>query len=173
MASKENRFPFTEAKIKALPTPETGRAWWYDTKARGLAVCKTPTGATSFYFYKWHNGRPARMLLGKFPQTTVDQARRAAETAIGTIAAGGDPHEQRRTRRQEPTLDVLFAHWMLHAKAHKRQKSCSEDDRQFNAFLKPWGGRRLSTIRKGDVQELHAAIGRENGIYAANRLLAL
>ena len=172
MASR-NHFPFTEAKVRALPTPATGRAWWYDTKARGLCVCKTPTGAASFYFYKWHNGKPKRELVGKFPDLSVQQARDAAETRLGAIAAGGDPFEERRSRRREPTLVELFAHWMIHARAHKRPKSYNEDERQYNALLKPWAGRRLSTIRKTDVQELHAHIGRENGIYMSNRLLAL
>ena len=35
------------------------------------------------------------------------------------------------------------------------------------------GGARLSTIRKADVQSLHAKVGSKNGHYAANRLLAL
>ena len=173
MATKKNRFPFTEAKLRALPTPAAGRSWWYDTKARGLAVCRMHTGATSFYFYKWHDGQPKRELLGKFPDVTVQQARDAAETRLGKIAAGEDPFEQRRTRRQEPTLADLFAHWMIHAKAHKRPKSYGEDERQYNALLKPWAGRRLGTIKKADVQELHARVGRENGTYMANRLLAL
>jgi integrase len=62
---------------------------------------------------------------------------------------------------------------MLHARAHKRPKSYNEDERQYNATLKPWEHRRLTTILKADVQALHAKMGQENGIYAANRLLAL
>ena len=185
MATRKNRFPFTEAKVRALPTPATGRSWWYDTKARGLAICRMHTGATSFYFYKWHDGKPKRELLGKFPDLTVQQARDAAETRLGKIAAGEDPFEQRRTRRQEPTLAELFAHWMIHAKAHKRPKSYGEDERQYNALLKSWANRRLSTIHKSDVQALHSKIGigwdeqvkdktiHRGGTYMANRLLAL
>jgi len=52
-------------------------------------------------------------------------------------------------------------------------------------FLKPWANRRLSSIKKTDVQALHSRIGRgyeeqvkgktvrRGGTYAANRVLAL
>ena len=117
---KASRFAFSEAKLRALPTPAAGRAWHYDTKARGLAVCKTAAGGCSFYFYKWLDGRPARLILGKFPSLSVEQARKAAETAVGEIAAGRDPEEERRAKRQQPILGELFEHWMLYARAHKR-----------------------------------------------------
>ena len=43
----------------------------------------------------------------------------------------------------------------------------------YNAFLRPWAGRRLLSIRKSDVQALHARIGQEHGPYAANRMLGM
>jgi integrase len=170
--SKTNRFPFTEAKVRALPPPAAGRAWWYDTKASGLCVCKTSAGGASFYFYKWMDGKPARMMLGKFPDITVEQARHAAETAIGTYAAG-HPQAERRTRRQEPTITDLWAHWLLYAKAHKKPRSMEEDERNYKLHLTTLVGRRLSTIKKAEVQALHAKLGTDKGIYAANRVLAL
>ena len=173
MATKKNRFPFTEAKVRALPTPTAGRSWWYDSKASGLCVCKTPTGATSFYFYKWMDGKPARMILGKFPDITVEQARTAAATAIGTFAAGGNPLADRRTRREEPTVGDLWDHWLLYAKAHKRPRSVEEDERNYRLHLSALVGRRLSTIKKSEVQTLHARIGTDKGPYAANRVVAL
>ena len=39
--------------------------------------------------------------------------------------------------------------------------------------MTPWASRKLSNIRKTDVQALFAKVSTENGIYAANRLLAL
>ena len=78
----------------------------------------------------------------------------------------------RRAAREEPTLANLFSYWLeTHAKQHKR--TWAEDERQYNVFLKPWANRKLSTIRKADVQSLHAKVGTKNGRYAANRLLAL
>ena len=133
--NKPNRFAFTEAKIKALPTPATGRAWHYDTKAGGLCVCKTAAGSTSFYFYRRINGRPARLLLGKWPQLTVEQARTAAQAKMGQIAEGRDPGEEHRARRQQPTLENLFDHWLIYAKAHKKPSSVAGDEWLWKRYL--------------------------------------
>jgi integrase len=62
---------------------------------------------------------------------------------------------------------------MIYAKAHKKPRSVEGDEWLWGAYLKPWAGRRLSAIKKSDVQARHAKIGSENGIYSANRMLAL
>ena len=54
-----------------------------------------------------------------------------------------------------------------------RKRTWQEERAQYNAFLKPWAHRKLSSIKKAEVAALHARVGQENGIYAANRLLAL
>jgi len=69
------------------------------------------------------------------------------------------------------TLDMLQARWLADAKL--RKKTWKEDERQYNVFLKRWGGRRLSEIDSGEVVTLHAKIGEKHGRYAANRVLAL
>ena len=138
-----------------------------------MGVCKTAAGGCSFYFYKWIAGKPSRTVLGKWPAISVRQAQDAAREAMGRFAKGEDPGEERRKKRREPTLADLWAHWLLHAEAHKKPVSVYEDRLKYNKFLESWGSRRLSSIEKSDVQTLHARVGRENGIYAANRLLAL
>ena len=168
-----SRFVFTEANIKSLSTPASGREWHYDTKQPGLALMKTSTGGIGFYFYKWHNGKPVRMLLGKSPALTVIQARDAIRKHLGRIADGGDPYADRQARRQEPTLQQLFAHWELYAAAHKKALSARHDSLNYANHLAKWGTRRLSTIKKTDVQALHSEIGAKSGPYAANRVLAL
>jgi integrase len=90
---------------------------------------------------------------------------------LAKLAAGIDVQAARQARREEPTVQALWQHWEAVAKPRKR--SWAEDERQYNNFLKPWAGRRLSSLKKADVQALHAKVGREHGPYAANRLLAL
>jgi integrase len=102
-----------------------------------------------------------------------DNARKAAAKRAGEIADGKNPQAERRTRRDEPTVGDLWNHWLLHAKAHKKPRSVEEDERNYKLHLAPLVGRRLSTIKKSEVQTLHAKLGRDKGIYAANRVLAL
>lgn len=58
-----------------------------------------------------------------------------------------------------------------HAKVHK--KTWAEDEAQFKRYLKGWEQRKLSGIKKSDIEKLHHQVGHEKGVYAANRVLAL
>ena len=164
---------FTEARVKSLHPPETGRKYIYDAKTAGLAVCVTANGSKTWYVYRWAAGRPVRIRLGKYPDLSVETARKAASEAVGQLASGRDLTAERNAKRQEPTLADLWEHWLLYATAHKRPRSVEEDQRNYRLHLATLAGRRLSTIKKAEVQALHARIGREKGIYAANRVLAL
>jgi len=164
-------FSFSKRRIEALEPPRKGRAQYRDSKTPGLVLRVTPNGTRTFAVYKKLNGRPIRYRLGVFPEMTVEQARRRAAEVLGEIALGRNPAEARRYARQEPTLSDLFAHWVDHARQHK--KTWAADEEQYNRYLKPWARRRLSSIKKADVQALHARLGRRNGRYAANRAVAL
>lgn len=163
---------FNKTVVQDLtPAPDGKRRWVYDTQTPGLAVQITAKGTKSFYLYRWVNGRPEKLRLGRFPATTVEQARREAAKALGMIAEGQNPVEVRRQAKAEMTLEQLHQLWMKHAKVHKR--TWPEDDRNYNSFLKPWANRKLSGIKRERVKALHSKVGQNNGHYAANRLLAL
>ena len=170
--SPNNQFPFTKTRLEALPVPQGGRVYHRDAKTEGLTICVTPAGTKTFYLYKWANGRPVRIPLGRFPTTSIEQARKQAQVIVSEVAKGNDPAAARQAARHEQTVGGLWSFWLTDAKA-RGVKSWAEYERQYNAFLKPWAGRKLSAVRKADAQALHARIGRENGPYAANRLLGL
>jgi integrase len=167
-----NRLAFTIKSIEALTSPAQGRVYAYDTHQAALACCVTHQGTKTFYCIRRIEGRPTRVRVGRFPEVTIEQARKHVARLLGDIAQGKNPQAERRQARREHTVEGLFQHWLeVHAKLHKR--TWKEDQRQFDTFLAPWRTRRLSTVSKSDVQALHAKIGRDHGSYAANRLLAL
>ena len=169
--AESKRLAFSKSRLADLPIPEKGRVYYHDKGTRSLCFCVTAAGGKTFYLYKWGNGRPVRLPLGRFPQTTIDQARRRVKRLLADMGDGFDPQAARQEARREVTLGRLWDHWITYAKAHK--KSWPEDERQYSKFLEPWAGRRLSAIGKADVQGLHARIGRDSGHYQANRVLAL
>jgi integrase len=167
-----NRLGFTIKNIEGLKMPAQGRVYVYDTHQAALACCVTHQGSKTFYAIRRIEGRPTRVRVGRFPEITIEQARKSVARLLGEIAQGKNPQADRRQARREHTIEGLFQHWLeAHAKLHKQ--TWKEDQRQFDTFLAPWRTRRLSTITKSDVQSLHAKIGRDHGQYAANRLLAL
>ena len=167
----KQRISFTKQRIEALPLPTGQRTYHYDDKTEGLCLCVTPAGAKTFYLYKWLEGRPVRIPLGKFPTISVENARDACRKLLGEHASGVDIQVARQAARHEHTIKGLWEHWLEHAQAHKR--TWKEDERKYNAFLKAWAGRKLSAIHKSDVQALHTRVGKSNGPYLANRLLDL
>lgn len=169
----DNKFNFVKAALDALPTPAAGkRTYYYDTKLRGLGISITGNGTKSFIVYRWVSGKPERVTLGRYPDLSIEQARRKAEEVNATIAQGENPNDKRRADRAEMTLAALFQEYLeRYAKQHKR--TWDEDESQFNRHLTHWHQRKLSAIKKTDIQKLHHDIGRDKGHYAANRLLAL
>jgi len=164
---------FTKTSLARLRPSTTGkRTYYYDRKVRGLALAVTPAGTKTFLLYRKIGGRPERITIGRFPDLSVEQARGAASTLNGQIALGINPQERRRALHAETTLGSLFEQYLeRHAKVHKR--SWMGDQDQFLRFLSRWRNRKLSSIRKVDIETVLAKVGRENGHYAANRLLAL
>jgi integrase len=139
-----------------------------------LKLALYQSGARTFLVYRRVQGRPERIFIGRWPDLTVEQARKIAERINGEIAQGRNPAEQQRQKKLEGTLSNLFERYLeLHARPHKQPSSLREDQNLYRRYLTRWGTRRLSSISRKDVQTLHTEVGDKNGHYAANRMLAL
>lgn len=162
---------FTKAALdKAGPAAKGKRDYYRDLREKGLVMAVTPTGTKTFYLYKRIDGRPERLLLGGFPDLTVENARKRAAKAKGGIAMGENPQKAKKAVRDEMTFGALFADYMeKYSKVHKR--SWAYDEREVNKFLKSWFKRKISSFERAEIERLHARIGKENGLYQANRLL--
>ncbi len=162
---------FTKAALlKAPPAPKGKKDYYYDEREKGLVMAVTGTGTKSFYLYKRIEGRPERLMLGRFPDMTVEQARKRATAAKGEIAKGANPQKERRSIRDEMTFGALFTEYMeKYSKVHKR--SWVYDEREVNKFLSHWFKRKISSFDRAEIERLHAKVGRENGLTQANRLL--
>lgn len=165
------KFNFTKATLLKAPAPPKGKLYYYkDTREAGLEMIATSGGAKTFYLYRKINGRPERVKLGRFPDMSVENARKAAQRNKGLIASGINPNEEKRRIRDEHTFKQLFDEYMeRYSKVHKR--SWKYDEREVNKHLPHWFKRKISTITQDEISRLHAKIGKESGIYQANRIL--
>ena len=160
------KLAFSKRRLEELGAPARGRADYHDTKAPGLCLTVTEKGAKTFSLYRRVDGQPARIKIGRFPETSVEQARKQAVELNAAVARGEDPREARR--RPEPTLGALFEYWMEHH-SKPRKRTWREDVSRWEQFLKRWEARKLASIRPSEVQALHTRVGKANGIYWANR----
>ena len=89
MATEHN---FTKRWIESLPAPtDVKRAEYKDSKTRGLRLFITQSGHKSFYLYRKIKGRPERIKLGVFPDTTVERTRKLAGRLNAEIDEGANP----------------------------------------------------------------------------------
>ena len=103
---------------------------------------------------------------------TIDQARTEVSKLNGKVSSGKNPAEEKRSVRNEITLAEMFERYLeQHAKVFK--KSWKDDESRYRKYLSRWRNRKLSSIRRADIQKLHSDIGRRGNTYAANRLLSL
>lgn len=172
MAEELTRLRLTMKKCAELAClPGKARVYFHDEQTAGLCLCVTASGTRTWYAYRWAMGKPVRVRIGRFPDITLDTARREAHKVNADIAQGKDPVDARRRAKGELSLAKLFAAYLEHAKPKERTRK--EYDRQFAKYLNGWKNRKLSTIRQADVRSLHTRLGRDNGPYQANRVLAL
>jgi integrase len=157
--------------IEGLPLPTEGRRYIHDTEISSLALCITPSGRRSFYVIRRTTGTGTRFRIGGYPELSVEQARKRAVEMSLRIVDGLDPQEEKRRRREIPTLQDLVDLWLQHAQGRKR--TWQQDQYQYQRFLAGWSSRKLNTLRRAEIADLIAGIGKAHGIYTANRLLAL
>lgn len=154
----KSEFNFTKAKIDVLPLPAQGkRAEHHDANTPGLILRVTSTGKKTFAVYRWVDGTASRVTLGSYPAMTIEQARRKAAEVNGEIAKGENPNARKKHLRAEDTFGTLFEKYLAqHAKLHK--KSWKMDEDQYRLHLQHWKNKRISTIQKADVRDLHKKV---------------
>jgi integrase len=172
MKQRDNTFNFTKKSLDALCAPEKGkRLYVYDTKIRGLELMVTDKGSKSFKVYLKFNNKPIRVTLGKYSNMTVEEARNKAKPVIVEISKGKNPNQEKKKLREETTLGEMVSLYMERY-SKVRKKTWQYDERDLPRFVGHWFNRKLSMVTKQDIQTLHEKVGKENGLYQANRLLA-
>ena len=162
---------FTKKTIDSLKLPDKNkRHYFYDEKINGLELMVTDQGTKSFKVYRKFNGKPVRVTLGKYPEMTIENARKKAQLVITDMISGKNPNEEKKNIRSETTFGEMFKIFMeRHSKITK--KSWIADEQDVPRFLSHWFKKKLSTISKQEIQLIHERVRAENGLYQANRLL--
>lgn len=168
MANKHN---FTKSFIESLPKAEKGkRSYYKDNKVSSLEIMVTDKGSKSFKVTKKKDGRIIRVTLGKYPDLSIENARKKAHEVSAQIAAGINPNEEKSKLNQEITFGNLFKEF-IERYAKSQKKTWKDDERDINRLCSQWFKRRISTITNQDVRLFHEKLGAD-APYMANRMLA-
>lgn len=165
---------FTKSALESIPIPDAGRVEYHDGRTAGLQVRVTQSGVKTFSVYKRvKGGAPQRITLGRFPDLTVEQARKQAIAVLAEIAAGGNPADVKRAHKAELSFAELFNIYLeRHAKV--RKKTADEDEQRYQQYLaRNLGAKKVSTIDRFVIAAIHDNITRSGHPVVANRVLAL
>jgi len=169
----KNEINFTKAAIEKLPIPEKGkRVEFYDTKNNHLLIRVSSSGLKTFQLYRWFNGSPERVTIGRYPEISVEQARKEALKLDAQYAMGDSPADKKKRMREEMTFAELFRVYMeRHASIAK--KTWKDDLRCYEQYLaRTLGKKKLSKVARKDIAAIHTHIGKDHQTQA-NRVLAL
>lgn len=168
-------FNFTKASLDSLPSPVPGlRVVFHDAKAKGLQLRVTSTGVKTFSVRRRIKGGDVeRVTLGRYPEMSIEQARRQAAEINAAVEGGANPAEVKRAHKGELTFRDLFQQYIeRHAKVRKR--TWVEDEQRYKQYLeKPLGSKKLSAINRQVIAMIHADITRDGHPAVANRVLAV
>lgn len=169
-----NKIIFTKLSLTQLPLPNIGkRNVFYDQSAKGLLIRVTANGTKTFYAMRWvkSDGKPEWVNIGRFPETTIEQARKRVAEFNAVLAQGHNPKDSIRAAKAEMTFQQLFEIYLeRHAKV--RKKTWREDVQMFEQYLTPWSAKRISKITPGEIATLHSHIGKHHKV-RANRVLGI
>src|SRR5262245_29914138 len=92
----------------------------WDDKLKGFGIAVFPSGVKAYVAQYRKDGRSHRVVLGKHGRLTPDQARREAKALLGDVEKGANPAQERRTRREAPTLTKAAEGFLAYAFAKKK-----------------------------------------------------
>ncbi len=158
----------TKSYVDRLSTPETGQAFVRDIELKGFAVRITSSGAKSFILEKRIDGKVKRLTLGRYPELTVEQARKEAHKLLGHIAVGRNPAaEKKQEALQGTTLKQAFDDFVKTRK-NLKERTLYDYRRLMKVAFADWQEKAMTGISKDMVSKRHNKIGSERGEAYAN-----
>ena len=143
-----------------------------DDKSRNLYLLTTPKGTKTFYVVRKIDNKTQRIKIGRFPDLTIEQARRECASINQQIELGNNPNELKRKSKEENTLGDLFNIYLEnHIKHHKKNEKDSV--LIFNNYLAPLHNKKLSDINKLDILALQKQLTNNISERTSNKAITL
>jgi integrase len=173
------RRDLTDAFLRALKPPASGRLELWDSRVRGLCFRITAAGAAAWTVRgRTADGRHTRVTLGTYPALGLSEARRAALDTLASLQRGADPVAQKRqarakraAERAEPSVAERLAQWQDAKRARWSDRHAAEVARLAARDIAPRLGKRPAS--PDDPRRLGGADRSEGTHRARRRCIAL
>ncbi len=140
----------------ATSKPQAKKVDYYDTVITGFILEVRPTGGGTYHLrYRDPHGRQRQYKIGDAKSLTFDKAKQAAKVLRSKVVLGESPIEERKTKREIPTLQEFFDDkYMPHIKVHRRNFA-SHLSHLSHHILPKFGPKPLDQITKEELIEAH------------------
>jgi integrase len=169
--------PLTDAKLRALKGKD---ATFKLADAEGLYVQVSPCGSRLWRLAYRFNGKQKSLALGRYPDVSLLEARRARDTAKDLLRGGTDPSDTRRAARRRKaiavanTFEALANEWFEANRERwvesysSRLRSRLDDD-----LIPALGKRPISEIEPIEVLDAIRKIEKRDAIEMAKRIMQM
>ena len=161
----------TDAKLKGMKPPATGRLELSDTVVPGLRVRMSASGVQSFIVRKRIAGKPSNITLGRYgPRFGLAEARKKARAVLSDIEAGGDPSSPHAaSKRAQPGAETIRGLLPAYLAAKAERRSVGEMKRVMENYVVPELGDRLAdAVTRADVTRLIDKVAATAPVMARN-----
>ena len=149
-----NKFNFNKATIEALPLTEAKgkNKIYYDTKEKKLYIL-VGTQFKTFYVLKKQNGKTLKVKIGRFPDISVERARKICLFLKSQLAEGKTLDEIRKKNKKEETFLDIFESYINNPEKQetaywKEQKS------NFLRYAYPLFKKPFTAVSRKEINEL-------------------
>jgi integrase len=158
--------------LKALEPSKVGikvrEHFLWDRELRGFGVQVMPSGLKSFVIqYRTPDGRPRRVVIGRFGLMTVEEARVLAHEKLVAVSKGIDPAAQ-EAKAGRLTVAEICDWYIAEAEAGRilgrrrraiKASTLAMDRSRIESHIKPLLGRRqIGSLKLGDIEGAQADI---------------
>jgi integrase len=184
--------PSTACESTKSQHASTAPSTTWDTKTRGLGLRAYPGGVEAFVFQYRINGRQRLVTIGRRPEWSWPAARERAKELRREVDQGRDPADDRRERREAPTIQDLVDRYVAEHLPTKLRKARDLDYLHKYVTYRETGEKRIlgeiakllgkhtkvAEVHGGDIKEMHRKISESVGRrgprkVGANRILAV
>jgi len=158
----------TKSFVDKLVLPEKGQVFYRDSELKGFAVRVTQGGSKAFVLEKRINRKLKRITLGRYPELTVEMARKEALKYLGEIATGIDPIAKRQQSQAETM--TLWQVWQDYRriKSYLKENTYVQYEMYLHGELKDWKTKRLVDITKDMISTRHGKLLKSHSPSYAN-----
>ena len=157
----------TERRIRDAKHDPDAISFIWDAGVPGFGVRLSKTGVRAFVLWTRHGTKKRLLTLGRWPDLTLEGARKAATVELDAIASGkADLLTRRAARRDAPTV-ADGCQWFVETYVPRRiglgkmgQRTAADYQRQVNAYLLPaLGHMGIASVTRQQVEAMLDGIG--------------